>query len=280
MPFLEKTILNATKTDDHLIITLANGTKEKLDRSVFASSLSLMVRQDTYPEPTQEELICMLYQMEYKHPLKNLSSLKKSCLSPLWQCVMHYCVRSLTGKTGGTDQMSRRMLELLWSLYTSRPVDYAGILFEVFMAYVSDSQKPPFRLHSVRYWAMCIEFLHLLHNIQIPSREEDRLYSMDPLPPYTPKPDDIFGPIRSLPEGFLQFADPDNQFLINHLRATATITPYTAEPLIKEKEKDAAKGQQKKKATEISPSKQPKQKKQKKVKKVHIYYSSSLQFFS
>ncbi|KAI3510717.1 hypothetical protein L1887_17850 [Cichorium endivia] len=170
--------------------------KTILDKKVFAAALHLPYHETTFDHPTSTQLESMIYKMGYLYKLPKLFQLSKGHISPLWQCLIHYIIKCLTDKMGGTDQLSKRLLELLWSLYTGYENDHTEILFEDFVSYIPNSQKRKGRIHSARFWAMCIEHIHQSLQIPLPSprSDEDKLV-MPEAKPYAPKTDPIFGKI-------------------------------------------------------------------------------------
>lgn len=135
--FLEETVLTATRRGNNLFITLTNGMEVSLDKIMFAIALDLPIHDIQLNTRTQSEFITMFYSMGYEYLLESPSQFRKGHISPLWHYVIHFCIRCLTGKTGGTDQHSKPLIKLIWGLYTSKQVDNVAILFEDFLSYLS-----------------------------------------------------------------------------------------------------------------------------------------------
>ncbi|KAI3723555.1 hypothetical protein L2E82_35211 [Cichorium intybus] len=199
---LQEIVFSATKCPSGYAITLPNNHRVVIDKKLFVEALHLPYHTSTLDQPFDGDLMAMIYKMGYL-------------------------------KMGGTNQLNRRLLGLLWSLYSGREVDYARILFDDFLNYIPSSLKPS---------------------------GEAKLI-MQKAKPYTAKTDSIFGEIRRLPEALLKLADPANSDIVSHITSTGGIEEYPPRSL---KECEALK-KPKKKASESSPSKQPLKKKQRKI---------------
>ncbi|KAI3503825.1 hypothetical protein L1887_32278 [Cichorium endivia] len=218
---LQDIVSTAIKHPKGYTLTLHDGTKTVLNKKVFAEALHLPYHETTFDHPTNTQLESMIYQMGYLYDLPRLFQMSKGHISPLWQCLIHYIIKCLTGKMGGTYQLSKRLMELLWSLFTGYENNHAEILFEDFLSYIPTSQKPKGKIHTARFWDMCIDHIHQTLHIPIPQprSDEDKLV-MPEAKPYAPKTDSIFGKIRKLPDSLLSLADPSEPAVIFHLSAT------------------------------------------------------------
>lgn len=136
---IEKTVMSAKKVQNTYTITLIDGKEVPLDKKVFAAALHLPYHEAQFDHPSPHQLETMIYKMGYAYKLVKLYQLSKGNISPLWKCLIHYMIKCLTGTTGGTDQLSKRLLELLWSLFTGNEIDYAEIIFEDFLSYIPTS---------------------------------------------------------------------------------------------------------------------------------------------
>ncbi|KAI3751769.1 hypothetical protein L2E82_22860 [Cichorium intybus] len=260
---LHHSVATAIKGQNCYSLTLLDCRKTTLDKKVFAAALQLPYDEATFDHPTSHQPENMIFKMGYAYQLPKLYQLSKGHISPLWQCLIHYIIKCLSGKMGGTDQLSKCLLELLWSLYTGYEIDYGEILFEDFLAYIPTSQKPKGKIHSARFWAMCIEHVYQTLQIPIPSpRSKDDKLVMPEAKQYAPKIDTVFSKLRKLPDCLLNLADPKEPALLSHLSETTNVSPYNPHLL-----RDCvAPKKSKKKALESSPSKQPPKKKQQKDK--------------
>ncbi|KAI3505850.1 hypothetical protein L1887_28151 [Cichorium endivia] len=263
LSLLQDIVSSATKCANGYGICLHNDHRVVLDKKTFAKALNLPYHTSHFDQPFDDDLKSMIYNMGYLYDLPKLFHMSKGHISPLWQCLIHYIIKCLTGKMGGTDQLNKRLMTLLWSLYSGRKVDYAGILFDDFIHYIPSSLKPSGQIHSARFWAICID--HIYQNLDLafpdPRSDDDKLV-MVKAKPYTAKTDTIFGEIRRLPTALLKLADSTHPAVICHINSTAGVDAYPPHSL---KQCEAPK-KLKKKASDSSPSKQPPKKKQRKVK--------------
>ncbi|KAI3739374.1 hypothetical protein L2E82_29778 [Cichorium intybus] len=233
LSLLQEVVSSATKCDSGYAIALHNDHRVVLDKKTFAQALNLPYHTSTFDQPTDGDLKSMIYNMGYMYNLPKLFHMSKGHMSPLWQCLIHYIIKCLTGKMGGTDQLNKRLMTLLWSLYSGRKVDYTGILFDDFINYVPSSSKPTCQIHSARFWAICIEHIYQSLDLAFPDpRSADDKLVMIKAKPYTAKTDPIFGEIRRLPKALLNLADPAHPAVISHL----TSTEGTSEPSSKDSE--------------------------------------------
>ena len=74
------------------------------------------------------DITSTLYQMGYQKKIKGIGEFKKNQLSAVWQFVYHFVIHSLSDRTGGTDNMGLKLLELVWSIFTGHDVNYGQIL--------------------------------------------------------------------------------------------------------------------------------------------------------
>ncbi|KAI3493585.1 hypothetical protein L1887_40787 [Cichorium endivia] len=255
LSLLQDIVSSATKCASGYGICLHNDHRVVLDKKTFTKALNLPYHTSNFDQPSDSDLKSMIYNMGYMYDLPKLFHMSKGHISPLWQCLIHYIIKCLTGKMGGTDQLNKRLMTLLWSLYSGRKVDYAGILFDDFIHYVPSSLKPTGQIHSARFWAICIE--HIYQNLELafpdPRSDDDKLV-MVKAKPYTAKTDTIFGEIRRLPTTLLNLADPTHPAVISHINSTEGVDAYPPHSL---KQCEAPK-KLKKKASDSSPSKQRK----------------------
>lgn len=121
-------------------------------------------------------------------------------------------------------------------------------------------QKSPRKIHSARFWAMCIAQLYRTYGVAIPKAAYDIPLVMSPFKGYSRKYDLIFGAIRRLREAFLIFGDKDSQFVKHHLQITENVTPYPVEPL--RKDPPSKKGRKRLESSAIRKSKPKKHKKE------------------
>lgn len=111
--------------DDSLVIM----TKDK-----FLNAINLLVHpSNKFFSPSITDITSTLYQMRYQKKLKGIREFKKNQLPTVRQFVCHFMIRSLSGRTGGTDNMGLKLLEFLWSIFTGHDVNYAQILGDDFL---------------------------------------------------------------------------------------------------------------------------------------------------
>ncbi|KAI3723572.1 hypothetical protein L2E82_35250 [Cichorium intybus] len=192
------------------LLSKSPNRKTTLNKKVFAAALQLPFHEVTFDHPTPHQLETMIFKMGYIYKLPKLFQLSKGHISPLWQCLIHYIIKCLTGYE----------------------IDYAKILFEDFLSYIPNSQKPKGKIHSARFCAMCIE--HIYQTLQIPistPRSKDDILVMPEVKPYAPKTDTVFGKLRKLPDSHLNVADPTEPALLSHLSETKDVSPYAPHPL-------------------------------------------------
>ncbi|KAI3510674.1 hypothetical protein L1887_17806 [Cichorium endivia] len=263
LSLLQETVSSATKCDSGYGICLHNDHRVVLDKKTFSKALNLPYHTSNFNQPSDSDLKSMIYNMGYMYDLPKLFHMSKGHISPLWQCLIHYIIKCLTGKMAGTDQLNKRLMTLLWSLYSGRKVDYAGILFDDFIHYVPSSLKPTGQIHSARFWAICIEHIYQNLDLALPDpRSDDDKLVMVKAKPYTAKTDTVFGEIRRLPTTLLNLADPTHPAVISHINSTEGVDAYPPHSL----KKCEAPKKLKKKASDSSPSKQSPKKKQRKIK--------------
>ena len=114
--------------NDSLVIL----TKEK-----FLTTINLLVHPSIKVfTQSMMDIISALYQMGYQKKIKGIGEFKKNQLPAVWQFVCHFVIRSLSGRTGGTENMGLKLLELVWSNFTGHDVNYGQILWDDFLQYI------------------------------------------------------------------------------------------------------------------------------------------------
>lgn len=169
--------------------------------------------------------------MGYQKKLKGISEFKKNQLPTVWQFVCHIVIRSLSGRTGGTDNMGIKLMELVWSIYTSNAMNYGQILWDDFLQYIPKEapREDATKLTFARFWSLCILDLH--NDAMLDMGDDTKLFATRDLKRYTPsKNQTIFGPLRRLPRYILDSITLITLNIGNHIMATSGIEPDHCSP--------------------------------------------------
>lgn len=96
-----------------------------LTKDKFLSSINLKVLPSRkFYSPSTTDVFFALYPMSYQKRLKGVGEFKKTKLPAIWQFVCHYVIRSFSGIIEGTDNMGKKHLDIVWSIFTGNTVDY------------------------------------------------------------------------------------------------------------------------------------------------------------
>lgn len=71
--------------------------------------------------------------MRYQVKLKGVSEFKKRKLLDVLQFVCHFVIYCLSGRTGGMDNIRKQLMDIVWSIFTSNPINYGQIIWEDFV---------------------------------------------------------------------------------------------------------------------------------------------------
>ena len=140
--------------NDSLVIP----TKEK-----FITAINLPVHPSIKTfTPSMADILYALYQMGYQKKTKGIGEFKKNKLPAVWQFVCHFVIRNLSGRTGGTDSMGLKLLELVWSIFTSHDIIYGQILWDDFLQDIpkASPRENPTELTFAMFWSLCSSDLH------------------------------------------------------------------------------------------------------------------------
>lgn len=99
-----------------------------LTKSKFLEAINLWVLPSTlFKNPSKEDFFKALYKMGYQDKLKGVVDFKKRKLLVFWKFICHYMIQCLSGRIGGTDAMRIQLLDLLWSIFIGKAIDYGTI---------------------------------------------------------------------------------------------------------------------------------------------------------
>ena len=177
------------KETDTLSFKLVDGSFEILSRYTFVDHL---VGHEGIPElppvyeplPTDEDLSSFLEEIGYEDSPPDLGDLKKVKFPAPWHMAVHYVLRCLSGKTGGTDAIVKDLLRLLWGVYYNRNIDFGGILGNDFKQYVLAKKT---EVPSARFWAVILNKLYADKQAIVPE-EEDVMYKPPKLSKFSTNP--------------------------------------------------------------------------------------------
>lgn len=106
-------------------LNLVNDSMVVLTKEKFLNSIHLRVLPATkFYSLSTNDVFDALYQMGYQRKLKGIGEFMKNQLLAVWQFVCHFLIRSLSGRTGGIDNMGIMLLEIVWSIYMGNVVNY------------------------------------------------------------------------------------------------------------------------------------------------------------
>ena len=82
---------------------------------------------------------------------------RKTAVSGLWTVVMHFVIRGLSGKHGGTDTLRRDWLNVVFRIYSGRSnvVDLLEVLCQDFCKF--STKRKEYDISSPRFWALTIQ---------------------------------------------------------------------------------------------------------------------------
>ena len=100
-----------------------------LTKDKFLTAINVLVHPSTkFFSPSITDITSTLYQMGYLKKIKGIGEFKKNQLPAVWQFVCYFVIHSLSGRTGGMDNMGLKLLEIVRSIFTAHDVKYGQIL--------------------------------------------------------------------------------------------------------------------------------------------------------
>ena len=114
--------------------------------------------------------------------------------------------------------MGLKLLELVWSIFTGRDVNYGQILWDDFLQYIpkESPRQNPSELTFARFWSLCISDLHA--DARIDMGGDINLFVTKDLKRYNPSSDQtIFCPIRRLPTHILSSLGLETADVSDHI---------------------------------------------------------------
>ncbi|KAL4571091.1 hypothetical protein LXL04_017841 [Taraxacum kok-saghyz] len=168
----------------------------------------------------------------YIHPQKpkNKSDLVKSGCPAVWQVLIHLLLRSLSGKSGGTDSLNLLWTDFIYSIWSNRPnaVDVPQLLWDEFILYTSKRKNQEMPLE--RFWALTLEAVYKEHNLN-PTPDDDSLVcTFTNLKGYKCSDQSRFGTPKRLPKHMLDLLSPTSPYMNYHLAATEVTTTLSPTP--------------------------------------------------
>ncbi|CAH1424597.1 unnamed protein product [Lactuca virosa] len=213
--------------EDYIEFNINKDHTTKLCKVEFLKAIGLpeSTEKRTLYEPTNEELFDVFDQMGYLPPrLEMTPNFKKGKLPAMWQFLGHIILRCLTGKTGGTDTLSRALLVFLFGLYTGKEVDFGTTIWKDFASYVFPKKKD---IPCARFWALALQRGY--KKLKFPLPEGDEMFSPRALLRYSIPDQSEFGKVARLPEAMLQYIEKNSKVLIRHIEET--VPPQLGHPI-------------------------------------------------
>ena len=103
---------------DTLSLKLINGDDSLLTKDIFVSALGGHQNIPKLPPvyelfPTDAQLSTFLEEIGYDEYSPNMGDIKKAKFPAAWHMAVHFVLRCLSGKTGGTDAIVKDLLRML-----------------------------------------------------------------------------------------------------------------------------------------------------------------------
>ena len=104
--------LKYIKDDDTIEVRVTNLRYAPITKSIFLRAIGVPENPESFTleKPSDDDLLSFIQQVGYSGTLeKGLPDFKKPFISLHWQVILHLFIKSLSGKTGGTDQNQPRL---------------------------------------------------------------------------------------------------------------------------------------------------------------------------
>ncbi|KAL4583387.1 hypothetical protein LXL04_007958 [Taraxacum kok-saghyz] len=152
-----------------------------ITKSIFLRAIGVPQNPESFTliKPSDDDLLSFIQDVGYTGALDNgLPDFKKSFISPHWQVIMHLLMKSLSSKTGGTNQISWEWICLAYSFYTGNAsvIDIPSLLWNDFVQYAK--RKKDKQINSTRFLALALEDTTVIN----PSQADPLVVQSEPEP--------------------------------------------------------------------------------------------------
>ncbi|KAL4559822.1 hypothetical protein LXL04_031968 [Taraxacum kok-saghyz] len=241
------------KNDDNTItVNIQNDMKATITKSMFLNAIRVPENPSNFTicKPTKEEIGQFKQEIGYIHPqkAKNKSDLVKSGCPAVWQVLIHLLLRSLSGKSGGTDSLNLLWTDFIYSIWSNRPnaVDVPQLLWDEFILYTSRRKNQEMPLE--RFWALTLEAVYKEHKINPTPDDSSLVCTFTNLKGYKCSDQTRFGTPKRLPKHMLDLLSPTSPYMNYHLAATEVTARLSPTPDV-----DSAKKGDETSAQEVKP---------------------------
>ena len=214
------------KETDTLSFLIVDGkTTGTISRDSFVSALgghqNIPELPPVYePLPTNAELSSFLEEIGHEDSPPNMGDIKKAKFPAPWHMGVHFVLRCLSGKTGGTDAIVKDLLRLLWGVYYDRNIDFGGILWNDFKQYVLAKKT---KVHLARFWSVVFKIVYSKHPTILPADDDVMFRSKHPTNLKCPPS------IRRLPNNLLRLAGITRKAVKNYILVGPNLLPALAD---------------------------------------------------
>ena len=213
------------KNDDNTItVNIQNDIKATITKSMFLNAIRVPENPSNFTifKPTKDEIAQFKQEIGYIHPqkAKNKSDLVKSGCPAVWQVLIHLLLRSLSGKSGGTDCLNLLWTDFIYSIWSNRSnaVDVPQLLWDEFILYTSRRKNQEMPLE--RFWALTLEAVYKEHNLNPTPDDGSLVCTFTNLKGYKCSDQTRFGTPKRLPKHMLDLLSPTSPYMNYHVAAT------------------------------------------------------------
>ncbi|KAL4564655.1 hypothetical protein LXL04_028723 [Taraxacum kok-saghyz] len=217
------------KETDTLSFNLVDGSSESLTRFRFVSILGghegILELPPVYePLPSDDDLSSFLEEIGHEDTPPILGDLKKAKFPVPWHMAVHFVLRCLSMKTGGTNAIVKDLLLLLWGVYFNKNKDFGGILWNDFRQYVIAKKA---EVPSARFWSVILNKLYANHPTIAPE-DDDVMFKPQILSKLSTNPK-CPPSIRRLPRHLLRLVGMKRKVVKEYLFTSANLLPVIAD---------------------------------------------------
>ena len=220
--------LKYIKETDAIKVAVTHRRYAPITKSIFLRAIAVPQNPESFTliKPSDDDLLSFIQDVRYTGTLDNgLPDFKKSFIFPHRQVSMHLLMKSLSGKTGGTDQIGRDWICLAYSFYTGNAfvIDIPSLLWNDFVQYAK--RKKDKQINSAPFLALALEELYRHHNYEKLQQPDEVCVSFKPLNPYNGSDSSRAEHVVRLPQCMFDLLDQDSPYLAQHLADTTVLNP-------------------------------------------------------
>ena len=146
------------KSTESMHFNLSSDKATSISKQHFYKLLHLPVSTDLiHPDSISNvDLVNMSNQMGHDPLLETVSKMNKSRLPPRWNLLSSIVLRCFAERTSGSDNASKLLLTLIYTIYTNQNIDLGHIMWTQFFLSPNSSTRTT-NISMARFWSIVVD---------------------------------------------------------------------------------------------------------------------------